>query len=165
MQSTQLNEARLFAFNSHGEQKYGQHPYVYHLDAVASLLQPFGEEAQIVGYLHDVLEDTHVTFDELCTQFGQSIADSVVAVTDESGENRRQRKAKTNAKLALSTNTVAILVKTADRLANLLESQLDSDTGKLKMYRREHADFRNAVYRQGLCESLWKRIDDIIAPT
>ncbi len=47
--------ARDFAIAAHGEQRYGDHPYVFHLDAVAALLAPYGVDAQTIGYLHDVV--------------------------------------------------------------------------------------------------------------
>ncbi len=41
--------ARNFAIKAHGEQLYGECPYVVHLDAVAALLEPYGEEAQSIS--------------------------------------------------------------------------------------------------------------------
>lgn len=52
--------ARAFTVAAHGQQRYGAQPFVVHLDEVASLLQPFGQAAQIAGYPHDVVEDTPV---------------------------------------------------------------------------------------------------------
>jgi hypothetical protein len=53
-----IQRAREFALQAHGNQRYGSHPYSYHLDAVADLLAPFGDEAQIAAYLHDTGEHT-----------------------------------------------------------------------------------------------------------
>ncbi|QDV12905.1 Bifunctional (p)ppGpp synthase/hydrolase relA [Rosistilla oblonga] len=159
---TNVQVAREFALRAHGSQQYGEHPYVYHLDAVAALLEPFGERAQVAAYLHDTVEDTATTIEEIEASFGQAMAETVAILTDEEGEMRSVRKAKTNAKLAATTNTLALTVKAADRLANLQEGQRDA-AGKLEMYRREHTAFRKAAYRDGLCEDLWQRIDAIIA--
>lgn len=51
-----VRQARDVAIAAHGDQRYGTHPYVHHLDAVAAILEPFGTAAQIVGYLHDTIE-------------------------------------------------------------------------------------------------------------
>ncbi len=92
--------ARAFAITAHGEQRYGDQPYRVHLDAVTELLAPFGEQAQVVGYLHDVVEDTTVTLETVSETFGDRVAACLALVTDEPGVNRRERKARTNAKLA-----------------------------------------------------------------
>ena len=42
----------------HGDQRYGSRPYHAHLDALAELVKEHGEEAQVLAYLHDVVEDT-----------------------------------------------------------------------------------------------------------
>ncbi len=159
---TPIETARQFALSAHADQQYGSHPYAYHLDAVVNLLSPFGEEAQIAGYLHDTVEDTETTLSDIAANFGVQIADCVALVTDETGHNRRERKTKTNAKLAATTNSLALIVKAADRLANLLESSLDVSTGKLEMYRREHEAFRAAAYREGICDELWAKIDELM---
>jgi hypothetical protein len=44
-------------------------------------------------------------------------------------------------------------VKTADRLANVRNCIITSNDGLLKMYKKEHAAFKEAVYRPGICES------------
>ena len=69
--------------------------------------------------------------------------------------NRRERKARTNAKLAAvsADDAAALLVKAADRLANLRASAGGGAGSKLDMYRREHPTFRAAVYRPGLCDA------------
>lgn len=162
---TRTQAARDFAIKAHGAQQYGPHPYSYHLDAVAALVAQFGEDFEIVAYLHDTVEDTATTLDEIEATFGSKIAECVSILTDETGENRKARKAKTNAKLAATTNILALTVKAADRLANLLECQRDTSGGKLQMYRREHSAFREAAYRDRLCDDLWSRIDSIILET
>jgi (p)ppGpp synthase/HD superfamily hydrolase len=60
-----VSRARAFAIKAHGEQRYGDQRYSFHLEAVAELLHPFGIDAQTVGYLHDVVEDTPLTLTAL----------------------------------------------------------------------------------------------------
>ena len=70
----QVAKARAFAIACHGDQKYGNHPYAVHLDAVVGLLEPFGETAQVIGYLHDAVEDTPVPLDVIRKEFGDQVA-------------------------------------------------------------------------------------------
>jgi (p)ppGpp synthase/HD superfamily hydrolase len=82
-------KARKFALKHHGEQKYGEHPYIVHLDAVANLVQQYGEAAVVIAYLHDVVEDTNVSIREIEKEFGALVADCVAVLTDEPGEDRK----------------------------------------------------------------------------
>jgi (p)ppGpp synthase/HD superfamily hydrolase len=156
--------ARAFAVAAHGEQRYGDQPYSVHLEAVAAILAPFGEVAQVLGYLHDVVEDTPVSLETLSAEFGERVTTLVLLVTDEPGANRRERKARSNAKMTAISGEdfLALVVKAADRLANLRASAAGGADSKLGMYRREHPDFRRAAYRSGLCDDLWREIDAII---
>jgi guanosine-3',5'-bis(diphosphate) 3'-pyrophosphohydrolase len=158
-----LTHARSFAVAAHGDQKYGDHPYSFHLDAVVELLAAFGKQAQIVGYLHDVVEDTGVSLQAVRQEFGECVADCVALVTDEPGANCKESKARTNAKLAAVSgeNKLALIVKAADRLANLRMSAVGAES-KRDTYRREHSAFRQAAYRPGLCDELWREMDRIL---
>jgi (p)ppGpp synthase/HD superfamily hydrolase len=160
-----VGRARAFALAAHCDQRYGDHPYSFHLDAVAQLLVPYGEDAQAVGYLHDVVEDTAVTLEHVRDQFGDRIADCVALFTDEPGETRRERKARTYAKLARvdGLERLALIVKAADRLANLRMSARGGSGSKLEMYRLEHADFRRAAFRDGLCNEFWAEMEQILS--
>jgi (p)ppGpp synthase/HD superfamily hydrolase len=142
--------AREFAILHHGDQKYGEHPYVYHLDQVAALLDNDTEKA--LAYLHDIREDTKVTYEEIVAKFGYFIADCVEFLTDCQGANRKERKKLTNEKLSKLEGKYKIVlrVKIADRLANMTESLLSDNISKLEMYNKEMEEFFKAVSRISL---------------
>lgn len=156
-----VERARKFALSSHGSQTYGKHPYIFHLDMVAAILAPYGVEAQVLGYLHDVKEDNpSISLSVIREQFGARVAGDVAILTDELGRNRKERKAKTYAKMSRVgvEGYNALLVKTADRLANRRCCIADGNTVKGDMYGEEHDDFRAACYRAGLCDHLWEEM-------
>jgi (p)ppGpp synthase/HD superfamily hydrolase len=159
------HQARAFAVAAHGAQRYGDHPYVHHLDAVAAIAEPFGEAAVVAAYLHDTVEDTSATLADITDQFGPEIAACVALLTDEPGADRKERKAKTYAKLAEVTGRLelALIVKVADRLANVRASVKDRNERMLKIYCGEHQTFRTAAFRPGLCDSLWSELDALLA--
>ena len=167
--NTTRNEVRDWAIARHGDQKYGDHPISKHLDDVAEILKRYGENFQLLGYLHDTLEDTDTTYQELEAVFGGDTAKMVSLLTDEPGKNRKMRKERTNAKLNRLDRGddgdfggwPALIVKAADRLANLRQSVVDGSR-HLKMYKREHEDFRKAVYRRGLCDWMWEEMEEIL---
>lgn len=66
--SIKLQQARKFAVEAHGDQRYGDEPYVVHLDHVLAVLQRFGIEGEdilVAGLLHDTIEDTNVTQEQI----------------------------------------------------------------------------------------------------
>jgi len=159
-----LTTARSFAIAAHGDQKYGDQPYLHHLDAVVEILAPYGTEAQIIGYLHDVVEDTPITIAEIKAIFGEFVANCVAIVSDEPGSTRQARKAQTYAKMTQVTGkeTLALVVKAADRLANIQACLSAEHASLLAIYKKEHAAFSKAVYRPGICEDIWARINQLI---
>lgn len=159
-------EARAFAVTAHGEQRYGDHPYSVHLDAVAKLAESYGATAQVIAYLHDAVEDTQASLDDVRARFGELVAECVDLLTDAAGANRKERKAKTYARLATVAGAaeLALIVKAADRLANVRACVAEQNAGLWQMYRGEHETFRNAAYRAGQCEPLWSELDGLLAP-
>ena len=155
------DRARAFAIEAHGEQKYGVHPYVTHLDAVAGIVSRYGEQAEIIAYLHDVVEDTDVEIDEIKAVFGKQVSEAVSVLTDEPGANRKERKTKTYAKMSRVSGQaeIALIVKAADRLANFRNCIEEENEKLLAMYKDEFEMFRNAAYRPGICEELWDELD------
>jgi len=158
-------EARAFAIAAHADQKYGDHPYSFHLDAVAALAEPYGEEAVVIAYLHDTVEDTQITIAEIEGKFGPKVAACVSLLTDEPGVNRKERKARTYAKLAgvQGPNEIALLVKVADRLANVRACVQDRKRSLWQVYQSEQAAFKSAAYRSGQCEPLWAELESLLS--
>lgn len=158
-----IDEARSFAIEAHGDQKYGPHPYQVHLDAVAALASDYGETAGVVAYLHDVVEDTTVELSAIEERFGKRVAECVSILTDEPGANRQERKRKTYRKMTEVSGELelALIVKAADRLANMLACIADGNSRLLEVYKQEHEAFTAAAYRQDLCFPLWHEMHRI----
>jgi len=157
------SEARKFAVRAHVGQFYGNYPFVYHLDAVASMVAPHGVVVTAAAFLHDVLEDTAVTPSVLLRNgFPEDVVRIVEIVTDPKMPTRAERKAQVNARLLncavtrppaeLAGRTVehlAVILKVADRLANVRESVATALAGNpksLNRYRREWGEFHSAVH-------------------
>lgn len=156
-----IKTAKAFAYKAHQKQLYGSQPYTVHLEDVAKLAAPYGDIAIVVAYLHDVVEDTGVKLYDIEKEFGTAVAECVKLLTDEPGINRKERKAKTYAKMAVSNNEIALIVKACDRLANLRSCQANNSS-LLQMYQKERAAFKQAVFREGLCDSIWQEIELIL---
>ncbi|WP_444934620.1 HD domain-containing protein [Microbulbifer sp. JTAC008] len=157
------NKARSFAIQAHGDQRYGSFPYSVHLDEVAKIASEYGEEAEVVAYLHDVIEDTDVTAKEIEDIFGELVSRCVCILSDEPGETRKIRKSATYQKMAKVSGSeeLALLVKAADRLANMRACLRSGDKAFLNMYRGEYEVFRRSAYRPNLCDKIWSEIEEI----
>lgn len=162
MPKTLTERAREYAVMAHRGQEYGTKPYHAHLDAVVRVLRRFGhcdQETVAAGYLHDVLEDTDVTPDALAREFGDSVAAVVDACTDGDGANRKERKERPYRLIPGVPG--ALLVKLADRIANVEESAA-SNPGLLQMYRKEHREFERRLRGPTAAEPMWRRLESLL---
>jgi len=166
-----MNDPRTYAAKVHEGQSYGAEPYTVHLEAVVAIVRGVesSEEAVAVAWLHDAVEDTEATNIEIYHAFGPCVATAVMLLTDPPGfPNRRTRKAELHRTLATLeypnggvAERLALLVKAADRLANM-RACVENSPGKLKMYRNEHEAFRAAAHRPGLCDEIWAELDGML---
>ena len=105
-----------------------------------------------------------MTVADISEKFTPFISRCVDLLTDEPGETRKERKGKTYARLSKieGDEQLALIVKTADRLANVSASIKDGNEKLLAMYISEHPLFQSSVYRLGLCEPLWIELNNLI---
>jgi guanosine-3',5'-bis(diphosphate) 3'-pyrophosphohydrolase len=122
-----IEKASAFARRVHnGQTRLSGDPYVEHPEAVAGILAGLGldETTIAAGYLHDVLEDTDVGYNELEGEFGTEVAELVKAVTRLEGMGSASDDAYRDADLqemfvAMAGDLRVVFVKFADRLDNL----------------------------------------------
>ena len=117
-----LEKAEQFATKAHGNQtrKNSLEPYIEHPKRVAMLLKEAGfpEEVVIAGYLHDVVEDTPITIENIKKQFGESVAKIVAYHTEDKTKSWEERKQHTiNAFKTAPYDVQALII--ADKLDNL----------------------------------------------
>jgi GTP pyrophosphokinase len=111
-----IERAKSFAQDKHRNQKDDNgFPYFYHVEQVARILGIITKDLDLIacGYLHDTIEDTETTLEELRKTFGSRIASLVFEVTHEG------KKDKDGYYFPRLQSKDAILIKFADRLSNL----------------------------------------------
>lgn len=147
-----VKRARGFAVESHGDQRYGQAPYAEHLATVVSILEECGFSGNhlAAGWLHDVVEDTDKTVDDLRVEFGEHVAQLVWAVTG--GGEREAHVATIYEKITAYPD--AAVIKLADRIANI-EAAQPGDRHSTR-YASEHADFA-IVIEPHVPTEMWHR--------
>lgn len=103
-----VERARELAVSAHaGQLDKAQVPYIEHVAWVASHCEPNSIE-QIVAWLHDVVEDTPVTLDDLRAEFPEVVVEAVDAITARPGEARELYYER------VRSNDVALVVKHVD---------------------------------------------------
>jgi len=116
-----------FAYSLHqGQMRASGDPYIAHPVAVAGILRDLGGSAALIasGFLHDVVEDTDITADELEAVFGSEVSRLVDGVTKLSKFNfssKTERQAENFRRMfvAMAKDIRVIIVKLADRLHNM----------------------------------------------
>ena len=122
-----IQKAYVYAAAAHaGQTRLSGEPYLSHPLAVAFTLAELGfDEATVVaGLLHDTVEDTKATIEELDEQFGEEVADIVDGVTKISMipfDTKEEAQAENIRKmiLAMSHDIRVLMVKLADRIHNM----------------------------------------------
>jgi (p)ppGpp synthase/HD superfamily hydrolase len=114
-----------FAARKHAHQRrkgLKAEPYINHLTEVALHLAEASDGADpglvMAGLLHDTIEDTETSRDELAVAFGEDVASLVAEVTDDPGLLRDERKRR-QVETAPTKSIRARMIKLADKIANL----------------------------------------------
>ena len=126
-QINQVRRAYYYAEQAHeGQNRRSGEPYVTHPLAVAGILSEMHLDAQslMAAMLHDVIEDTAISKQDLTEQFGDSVAelvDGVSKLTRIEFQSKAEQQAENFQKMALAMarDIRVILVKLADRLHNM----------------------------------------------
>ena len=163
-----VREAYRFALEAHdGQLRRSGEPYIMHPVAVAEIAQEIGLDTDsiVAALLHDVIEDTKFTFEDVKARFGEHIAmivDGVSKLTrvqytykeDEQMENLRKMF------LAMAKDIRVILIKIADRLHNMRTAQYWSDQKRREKALETMEIYAPLAHRLGMQRVKWE-LEDI----
>lgn len=164
--------AKRLALVNHGEQEHGCLSISEHLADVAKHVKkhakgmPYRNEIVAAAWLHDVIEDTDMTIEDLESYFCDAgfdpddywhVTKIVDAVTDEPGSSRKERHLNTYWKIREDAS--ATLVKLCDRRHNQSRSIKHGEI-YAAMYAKEYDYFKFALWNPSDYQDLWAELDE-----
>ncbi|MGH6971149.1 MAG: HD domain-containing protein, partial [Caulobacteraceae bacterium] len=164
-----LNRAYVYAVRMHGSQKRASgDPYFAHPIEVAGILTDYRMDTAtiVTALLHDVIEDTVVTREEIARVFGDEIAELVEGVTKLSrlaltAEYKRQAENLRKFILAISRDVRVLLVKLADRLHNMRTLHFIKNAAKRERIARETLEIYAPLARSIGCHRICIELEEL----
>lgn len=156
-----------FAYCLHeGQHRASGEPYICHPVAVAGLIRDLGGSGTMIaaGFLHDVVEDTDVTLDEIEQHFGLEVRRLVEGVTklskfNFSSKTERQAENFRRMFLAMAQDIRVIVVKLADRLHNMRTLEHLPDDKRRRIAQETMDIFAPLANRLGIGRFKWELED------
>ncbi|MFZ4762660.1 MAG: RelA/SpoT family protein [Alphaproteobacteria bacterium] len=164
-----LNRAYVYSLKMHGSQtRANGDPYFSHPLEVAAILTELRLDADtiITALLHDTIEDTAATLEEIERLFGSNIARLVDGVTKLSriewqGENAKQAENFRKLLLAMSQDIRVLLVKLADRVHNMRTLHYFKDEKKRQRIARETLDLYAPLAERIGIDKMKEELEDL----
>jgi GTP diphosphokinase / guanosine-3',5'-bis(diphosphate) 3'-diphosphatase len=165
--NTLICQAFEFAYELHkGQTRKSGEPYICHPVAVAGMLRYLGGNSAMVaaGFLHDIVEDTHITLEEIEQRFGAEVRQLVEGVTklskfNFSSKTERQAENFRRMFLAMAKDIRVIVVKLADRLHNMRTLEHLSEEKRRSIALETREIFAPLANRLGIGRFKWELED------
>ncbi len=164
------------------QQEYAGEPYTIHLNNVKAVLREFGfgpkdsVEGLILGsaaLIHDVIEDTDATYEEIGDLFSYQLARVVLGVTKLNSNDKDQAGLSpdvilTNTYQRTRTDRLSVTLKLADRISNVRQGLADfflNLPSKVSKYMLEQKVFKEILYRQEETDlqPMWDELDRLLS--
>lgn len=161
----EYSAAGAYALERHGEQDHGCLKIGDHLsDVVNNVRKHYNphvnisepEEVIAAAWLHDILEDTDTSPEDVHRRFGGRVGTLVDVLTDKEGKNRMERHLRTYHMIRQDPD--ATLIKLCDRRHNQARS-IKHGEHWMAMYLKEYIYFKFALWKPGQFTPLWEELD------
>ena len=167
LDAARLHDAFTFAYAEHqGQLRKSGEPYIIHPLAVADIVADLGLDVDsvIAALLHDCIEDTPATHEDIAKKFGPTVADLVEGVTkltriqyvskeEEQMENLRKML------MAMSHDIRVILIKICDRLHNMRTMEYQSPKKQREKSLETMEIYAPIAHRLGMQKLKWELED------
>ena len=165
---TVIDRAAAYAREKHeGQLRKDGSPYIVHPLAVAQIVTEMGLDTDAVlgALLHDCIEDTDASYDDIARQFGKTTAELVEGVTkltraNFSSSEEQQMENLRKMFMAMSKDIRVVLIKIADRLHNMRTMQYQTPEKQISKCRETMDVYAPLAHRLGMQKMKWE-LEDI----
>ena len=165
---TRIDQAVEYAREKHKDQKRKDgSPYIIHPLAVAEIVAEMGLDMDAIlgALLHDCIEDTDASHDDIAKRFGNTTAELVEGVTkltraNFSSSEEQQMENLRKMFMAMSKDIRVVLIKIADRLHNMRTMQYQSPAKQISKCRETMDIYAPLAHRLGMQKIKWE-LEDI----
>ena len=162
-----IDRAVEYAANKHRDQKRKDgSPYIIHPLAVAEIVAEMGLDTDAIlgAILHDCIEDTDSTYDEIARQFGSTVASLVEGVTkltrvEYTTLEQQQMENLRKMFMAMSKDIRVVLIKICDRLHNTRTMQYQTPAKQISKSRETMDIYAPLAHRLGMQKIKWELED------
>lgn len=162
-----ITKAYYFTKESHeGQFRNSGEPYFIHPVAVANILADLymDDSTIMAGLMHDVLEDTEITFEKMANEFDEEIAklvDGVTKLKKIKYQSKQESQADNLRKMVLAMNSDirVIIIKIADRLHNIRTLEYMNKAKQLEKAKETLEIYAPLAYRLGMSSVKWELED------
>ncbi len=162
-----IRKAYLFSARAHdGQMRLSGDPYLSHCIEVARILADLHLDSMTIagGLLHDIVEDTQMTLDDVQATFGESLAsivDGVTNISEMEFDNPETEQMEQYRKMLLSMaeDVRVILIKLADRLHNMRTLQYLRPEDQRRISKETLDVFAPLAHRLGIAKIKWELED------
>ena len=168
MDMTVIEQAIEYAQDKHKEQKRKDgSPYIIHPLAVAEIVAEMGLDTDAIlgALLHDCIEDTDASYEDIAKRFGSTTAELVEGVTkltraNFSSSEEQQMENLRKMFMAMSKDIRVVLIKIADRLHNMRTMQYQTPAKQISKCRETMDIYAPLAHRLGMQKMKWE-LEDI----
>ena len=162
-----LTKAYNFGLKAHlYQQRYSGEPYYFHCLNVTKILAELrmDQSTLIAGLLHDVVEDTDITLDNIREEFGETVAllvDGVTKISELKLQSQEVRQAETFRKMLLSMaqDVKVIIIKLSDRLHNMRTLEHVPSRKRPRIALETRDVYAPLAHRFGIAKITWELED------
>lgn len=161
-------QALAYATKAHsGQTRSDGSPYIRHPERVAQNVERFKQSKNLdalisAAYLHDTVEDTNTTTEDLEKMFGGLVASLVQELTSDKDAVKQQGKTDYLSKKMAAMTSYALVIKLADRLDNVQDIATAKSASWRKKYKLETEKILNYIERNRVLSATHRRLVELI---
>lgn len=153
-----VRKAKQFAIGRYGD--WGCRPYIDRLNAIASIASQYGDEPWALAYLHEMLDKSMASADDIRWALGDRILECVQELTPV--KDNYTGVLHENEKLKWCSNASVLITVAACNLGKMREYIKSGESYLAALLAEKYPPFMDASRRPGMCDAIWGELDSLV---